>query len=77
MIEQVEELKPELQLGLLAQLLRQAPVLVEGKVHITRVRGVALSSLARRCLAKNVTVHSEGVRVEVLQIVSAEAAASL
>src|ERR1700756_2674091 len=46
MIEQVEELKPELQLCALAQYLRQTPVLVEREVYITDARGVALPSVA-------------------------------
>src|SRR5579864_3510412 len=72
MVEQVEELKPELQLGLLTQL-GQAPVFVKGKVHISGVRAMALSRIAKRPLAEDISVHSEGLRVDVLQVVSGEA----
>src|SRR5579864_8402425 len=72
MIEQVKELKPELQPALLTQH-RQAPVFVEGKVHIAGVRGKALSRIASRPLAEDISVHGEGVRANVLQVVSAVA----
>src|SRR5579864_3695694 len=69
MVEQVKELKPELQLALLTQH-RQAPVFVEGKVHIAGVRSKALSRIAGRPLAEDITVHSERIGVEKLQLVS-------
>src|SRR4029077_3596020 len=73
MIEQVEEFQAELQFGILAQDFRQAPVLVDREVHIPDGRGMALSSLGRRRLAENITVHGEGGGVDPPQVVSAEA----
>src|ERR1700730_10539077 len=73
MVEQVEELQAELQFGTLSQDFRQAPVLVEREVHIPEGRAMALSSLGRWRLAKNITVHGEGLVVDPPQLVSAEA----
>src|SRR6267378_966588 len=60
MIEQVEELKPELQFDPLPHL-REAPVLVKREVHISDVRAMALSSLGLWRFAENITVHGEGI----------------
>src|SRR4029077_13021859 len=76
MVEEVEELQAELQFGTLAQDLRQAPVLVKREVHIPDVRAMALSSLGLWRLAENITVHGEGIGVDILQIVSAKAGLS-
>src|ERR1700732_4475562 len=73
MVEQVEELQAELQFGTLSQDFRQAPVLVEREVHIPEGRAMALSSLGRWRLAKNITFHGEGLVVYPPQLVSAEA----
>src|SRR4029077_20176885 len=73
MVEEVEELQAELQFGTLAQDLRQAPVLVKREVHIPDVRAMALSSLGLWRLAENITVHGEGIGVDIPQIVSAKA----
>ena len=75
MIEQVEELKPELQFGPLSQA-RYAPVLVKREVHIPDVRAEALSSTAGWSLAEHIAVHGKGLGVDILQIVSAKAGLS-
>src|ERR1700687_460889 len=75
MIEQVEELKPELQFDPLPRS-RDAPVLVKCEVHISDVRAMALSSLGLWRLAENITVHGEGIGVDIPQIVSAKAGLS-
>src|SRR5882762_1504488 len=75
MVEEVEELQPELQLGALPQF-RYRPVLVQSEVHIPDVRAVALAGIAEWPLAKDIAVHGEGVLVDIPQIVTAEAGLS-
>src|SRR6266478_5730086 len=72
MIEQVEELQPELQLGALPQF-RYGPVFVQCEVHIPDGRAVALACIAEWPLPKDIAVHGEGILVDVPQVVSAEA----